>query len=465
MTEMTNLEWTMKTVWMRNSIVCAILLTGLGCSSDKDSEVTPSTSTGDGDGDSPNGDGDGDTNNPGSAGTANGDGDGDGVPASDAGTNSPAERDSGVPERDSIYAMVSVVFSDDGRTTYLNTFDTLDITQVDLGASREYPGIPAFQAALGKLFEASDESATITRYAVLDTVRWRDEGRIGFTSFGLTSAARSQNFFVASDKAYTFFDIVDRVAWDPTALRIAPAQPDPSTLELQRDGLTRRLGEGRARDDLAFQAFYFSDDDFFVHGPTSQIAVYDPVSDEVVDTIEADCTGLYISAQDEAGNIYFSNGSSAVIPRLLSNSAPESCMVRIKAGEQTLDPDFQLEFADLTDGRQAASFLYVGEGKGLIQVFHDENTTIEPDSDPWALSASENWRLWLVDVETQTASLLDDVPYFGGALHISVIDGRTFLLLASADYASTTGYELLPDGTSVQRFVSPAWTYDLFKVR
>jgi hypothetical protein len=232
-----------------------------------------------------------------------------------------------------------------------------------------------------------------------------------------------------------------------------------------RDGLSVRLGYHHAvRGNTAFQPFYWSDADFFVHAATSQIAVYDAETDATKAVLDVSCPGLQTVTRDEAGTLYFSNSTSAVIPRLFSASAPGACMARIMSGQETVDPGFALNFADVTEGRQGGTFQYLANGKGIFQVFHHERITIAPDADPFEIGSSANWRLWTLDLNTRAAAPIDGIDYFGGQYSAFTVGGRTFVLLPSSDYATTAAYEILSDGTAIKRGDSTGWAYLLLEV-
>ena len=363
------------------------------------------------------------------------------------------------------YALVTVVFSDDERTTYVNLLESLDqLSSIDLADAREFPGLAGVVTLGGKLFVYSADAPTVSRYTPAGTGAWAEEGRVDFGGYGEPDLLT--NIFISSQKGYMPFDVTGRVVWDPIALEIAGTQPASPSLPSDRDGLSVRLGYHHAvRGNLAFQPFYWSDADFFAHGSVSQVAIYEAGTDATKGLLDVSCPGIQTITRDEAGTLYFSNSTSAVIPRLFSASAPAPCMTRIKADEETIDSAFSLRFDELTEGRQGGTFQYLANGRGIFQVFHHERITIAPDADPFDVSFSPNWRIWTLDLETRAAAPVDGIDYFGGQYSAFTVGGRTFVLLPSADYSSTAIYEIVSDGTAVNRGDSTGWGYLLIEVR
>ena len=135
----------------------------------------------------------------------------------------------------------------------------------------------------------------------------------------------------------------------------------------------------------------------------------------------------------------------------LVKGAPQSCSLRVLAGEEAFDPSWQFRYADVAGGREGAVLRYLGDGKALADIFHDERATIGDTTDPSALGESSNWRLWTVDLHEGTGAPVEGLDFKPGGYNDVHVGGRSFILMPSADYAHTTAYELA-DGNAARRF-------------
>ncbi|WP_394830122.1 hypothetical protein LVJ94_26805 [Pendulispora rubella] len=363
------------------------------------------------------------------------------------------------------YALMSFVFADQGTSTYVNLFDSLDITSVDFAKAREFSGVAGTAAIGGRLFVSDGDSPVVTRFDVGNRGSWKEEGRVSFANYA-PRAPLFSNALAAPTRAYMAYNTVDRAVWDPLTMQITSQQPHDAQLPLVRDGFKVDAASARGivvRDQRVFWPVFWPNDDYTSFSKTSLIPVYDADTNATRALLETECPGLDFATQDEVGNIYFSSWIFSVPGPHYHTGAPKNCAVRIKKGEERIDPDFSLRFSDLTDGREAAAFSYIANGKGFMAVFHHELV-------PAGVSQKEAvegnyWRFWSVDLTNKTAAPIEEIGLFGGGYGTFKLDGRTFVLLVSKGYASTTAYEVLPDGKMVKRFESRGWGHDLVKVK
>ncbi|MCE9672238.1 MxcI [Myxococcus stipitatus] len=366
------------------------------------------------------------------------------------------------------YSLATSIFSQAGSATYVSVFDSLDVTGLDLKQAREYTGFATIGAVDGLLFVGSGEAPELSRYRVGDDGSLTEAGRFSFSNYGLTSAPLYLNQFVDSTRAYMSLEESKRVLWNPSTMEITGTADAPG-LDSQREGLVVKTSFDRGRvtrGDYAFQAFYWTDGTFYDFFPSSQIAVYSKADGALVKLIDAPCPGLDVATQDEAGNIYFSNWVfSAAAPVIEGDGAPATCVVRIKAGELELDTAWTRSLSDLVGGRQTAAFRYLGNGVGLVAVFHDEEVEINANTAPSVVTSESHWKLWRVNLETGTASQVDGLGFIAGGYYAFTLDARTFLLLPETDYSKTVVWELGTTGAPTKRFETLGWAYQFVKVR
>jgi hypothetical protein len=101
----------------------------------------------------------------------------------------------------------------------------------------------------------------------------------------------------------------------------------------------------------------------------------------------------------------------------IMREAPVPCVLRINAGEDRFDPEWTLDYRDVTDGRHGAMFSYIEHGQALISAFYDERTSFDDTTDPWNYVGSNNWRIWSMDLKTETGQPLEGIDFNGASAH------------------------------------------------
>ncbi|MCP3140358.1 MxcI [Pyxidicoccus xibeiensis] len=371
------------------------------------------------------------------------------------------------PQEKPVYSLATSIFSQGSSATYVSVFDSLDVTGLDLEKAYEHGGFATIGAVDGRLYVGGGETPEVIRYSVLDNGSLEETGKFSFANYGLTSAPLYLNHFVDGSSAYMSLEESRRIIWDPSSMQITGTAEAPG-LAREREGLVVKSSYDRARvvrDGYSFQAFYWTDGTYYDFLPSSQIAVYSNADDSLVKLIDAPCPGLDVATQDEAGNLYFSNWVFSAAAPVLEDDAPDTCVVRIKAGQQELDTSWTRSLSAMVGGRQTAAFRYLANGVGVVAVFHSENVVINDQTEPNVITGGSHWKLWRVNLETGAAAPVEGLDFIAGGYYAFRIEGRTFLLLPTSDYAKTAIWELGVDGAAVKRFETLGWAYQFVKVR
>jgi hypothetical protein len=392
----------------------------------------------------------------------------------DSGADAPAPESSYTPEpsdmpANPLYAIMYEVYDDTGSTSYLSLLDTLDIEAVDTSTSREYGRGRAFvQAYNGWLYVGDAESPTVTRFSVDDSGELVEDGTISFLPYGLQQGQfDSWNAtFISPDKAYLMdFGQGRTIIWNPTTLEILGAIEPPD--ELFRPGVTLEGSPAAVRDGLLFRTFNWVNYDDATYSTDFLLAIYDVQTDQLLELVpETRCPvpGNLVQT-DEAGNIYFSNWIWPVAGTIM-RGAPSSCVLRINAGATRFDPEWTLNYGDLTEGRRGAMFTYLPGNRALISAFYEERTSFDATTDPWSYVGSSNWRIWNADLTTMTATPIQGIDFNGGAYTPVQFDNRVFLMVPGGEEESyaTQLYEVT-DGTATPYVKLPGWSYQFVKLR
>lgn len=381
-----------------------------------------------------------------------------------AGCSSSDNTDSGTPG--ARFAISGVIFGDDTESTYISLLPSLDVTDVDYTKALEVPGRASIASYNGWLFVSGGESATITRYSIGENGTFSKDSVLSFANYGFDPFYIDDwgNTFVSATKAYLTNSSSLTVVWDPSAMTITR---DIETPELDREApLTIDGSPAVVRGNRLYRTFFWKDWDEYQTLPEQYLGVFDTDNDVLLDLVpESRCPGLNNRvSQDEAGNLYFSNWVYNVT-ETLGTGAPKSCALRLSPGADRFDANWQLTFSDLTGGREGAAFNYLGNGKGFITVFYDENVTVDEETDLNELALSPNWRLWSVDLTSKTAAPLEGSEWLAGGYATVQQDDRTFVLVPSEDYDVTSAQEIMSSGRAEPRFDIRGFSYQLLKLR
>jgi hypothetical protein len=367
------------------------------------------------------------------------------------------------------YAVMYEVYDDAGSTSYLSLLDSLDIEAIDQSQAREFGSGRAFvQTYDGKIFVGDAETPRVTRYSIGEGGDLMEEGTVSFANYGLTTGQFDawNVTFISPDKAY-LVDFKDgtTIIWNPSSMEIIGDIPPAA--EFNREGFSFESTPGALRDGLLFRTVSWANYDEALYSTDFLLAVYDVETDELLELIpETRCPvpGNLVH-RDEAGNIYFSNWVWPTAGVFLWE-APSPCVLRIKPGENRFDPDWLLDYREVTGGREGAMFSYLGDGQALISVFYDERTSFDEETDPWDYVGSPNWRVWSIDVDNRSGAPLDGLGFNGGAFTpLRFEDGLFILVPGGAPVNWATQVYEVTEGLAEPRVQLPGWSYQMVELR
>jgi hypothetical protein len=380
---------------------------------------------------------------------------------------------------DPAYALVTLVWSNEGPSGYVILTDSPDPADVSLDRAREFPGYTSVGVAGGQLLVSpSAEDPTIQRYRITAGHDWESTGALSFSNEGVAEVGFYRQYVARDRVAYLDVDVTGRVLWDPVEFAIRGARPDTS-LPLQSDGLRLYANFNRtyfAFDREILRPFSYHDEDWLRWSPNTRIVAYDADTQEATREIDAPCPGLDSITRDEAGNTYLGTWEySALFPLMGLGAAP--CVVRL-GPDGTLDRSWDSDLTPLTGGRQLVNFRYVGGGKAIAAVLHTEEygegfdfASFAQNVDDFWSSASRYHRLWLIDVDARAAAPIqgiDAFPFINPGFFHAVIDERVFVFLGDGSTnnpPSTVVYEIDRGGQASRRFEAPGTINQWVRIR
>lgn len=371
-----------------------------------------------------------------------------------------------------VYALQTLVYQpDDSVMSYVALTDTLDVEdELPLDDARELPGYAFITNIGGKLLLSTDEAPTIFQYEIGEGFVWDETGSVSFANQGLPSygAGFERHWFLNERVAYLTLEVTGRVVWDPTQMRILEVKED-TQIESERDGLVLDATFNRPPQLLegpVLKPFYYRDQDWFLFGPTTPIAVYDPETHDERDVIEAPCPALEVISQDEQGNTYFSPWSYG--PTLsLFGEGPVPCIARVKP-DLAVDSNWTMDLSTWTEGRPVHVFRYVADGQAIGTVLHVDEVEGDFESgydEALVLELDSHWRLWHFDLDAETARPIEGIGPTGSGFSMAELDGRNFLFVPNEDWSETTIYEVDAQGTAEAHFTVQGIVNNWIKVR
>ncbi len=357
------------------------------------------------------------------------------------------------------YVTSTIVWNAEGEDTYVTLLGDLDVDEVLLDDSIEFPGWSSVFTSGGKLLVSSGEAPRITRYSVESPTEISELETLEFLGAGYADSE-----FVSETKAYVFEE--DAIVWNPDEMVIEGRFELPVEDDRADDMLFSGLYEGRAvaisGNRMYVTAHWANWDDYRV-SEDSLIVVIDTDEDRVIKTIPVDCPYFDFTSVDDDGTVYFSNWVYSV-PQTLLEGKRKACSVRILPGQDDVDPSWSLEFASVTEGREGAALYAIGGGKAVFSVFYDELAETGGDIDMSTYADGAYWRFWLLDLEDLAAAPVDGIDFFAGGFGASRVNGETFVLLPSSSYESTTVYSIDTDGAAIQRWTTPGWSTEVLSL-
>jgi len=383
----------------------------------------------------------------------------------------PSTEASGEPSLPPLYALATSLYgTDDSVLSYVTLTDTLDLSELPREEAREFPGYSFISSSGGKLLVSDGEAPTITSYEIGADLSWQESARVNFGNLGVTGggAGFERHWFLDADTAYITLDVTKRIIWSPSEMVIDGVMED-TALAPVRDGLQLDATFNRQPRLLKgpiLKPFYYRDEDWYLFGQTTSIAVYDPVTHAEESIIDVPCPSLEVPSQDEAGNTYFSTWTYG--PTLgLYGLGPNLCVRRITP-DSTLDESWAPDLTSWTGGRPVNVFRYMRDGKAVGTVLHTDEVNIDfsagYDEDE-AAELDNHWRLWLFDLEAETARPIEGIEGIGSGFFWANFEGRTFLFVPNEDWSQSSVFELDTDGNATKRFESAGFINDWIRVR
>jgi len=371
-----------------------------------------------------------------------------------------------------LYSTYTAVISDVSEAT--------DITLRTTGL--ETPDWVTPSAYDNSIFIPEGSSPTITKYTVGADDQLVVEGQVSFASLGVSSVYNGpvpQRTLIAPDKAYFFNDgNQEIIIWDPSTMELTGRVVDLSAVlnepiaDLPGFSPATLPEFGRISGDRLFVPVRWANWDSLPPAmtilPSAGLLVIDITNDSVVRLLvdERLADSIY-TVMPDSGDIYLFTGAFGVAFQHLAGTTRPGGALRVRAGEETFDPDFYINLDEAVGNRPASAPVWAGGTSVFLKAYHEDYLPIpsEVQENPLDLISQQGWRYWRVDLEGQTpAQEMAEVPWTStdGFFYELPEEERLFIGVLASDYGRTTLFEVAPGGftpsvdvTGVLQTISP----------
>jgi hypothetical protein len=332
------------------------------------------------------------------------------------------------------YAVMQTVDSPEGRLNYLYVVPDLDIGQLDPSRAREFGGSTRILAFGGQIFVADAETLVIGRFDVDADLNLVPSGEVSLANLGI-SYIDSLGTFINAERAYYMnSEQLEIVVWNPTTMEIT-GSIDISSLANPAFGQFE-MREGTIVGDKLFANYYNSDWDAGLDESAATVAVLSTTENVLLDALRDErCGSAWYGSLLPNGDFVVPGTSWGGSARFyIQPPPPQNCLLRIRSGESTFDPDFLLSLdevtAPLVDG---ATFTYAAEVGGAVVWAREPGEFADADT----YYTDTVWRPRFVDVESWSSRTMDE------GLRSEGWFGETFIV---------DGAPHFPDGTALVRY-------------
>ncbi|MEY2936545.1 MAG: hypothetical protein RL033_7294 [Pseudomonadota bacterium] len=355
-----------------------------------------------------------------------------------------------VDPSDPVYMVFSTIEAAEDRLGYFATAHSLDAAEaINVRAGIEEPGGGRLYAepGIGTFMIGGGESPTITRYEVAEDGSLTPGDVLSFANQGVSDLADDAVVFVSPSKAY-FRDRsqLQLISFDPTRMELLDAFPlqglerpgfitDFGNFVLQRDG------------DVYFPMTWYDEDED--RGPQGAALVrVQPETDTIDVTTDPRCSGLSVGLLAESGDMYwFSTRVTTWWRADPTAPGPHDCALRVRAGETTFDPSWELDVTTRTNGWPSVATVPAGGSKLWLRVLEESEVPVPEDATPDVVEELQGWQWYLLDVASNEPAVRNGERPLGSYYAYGFrVDGHTYTTENDEDYTESTLLELSDEG-------------------
>ena len=359
--------------------------------------------------------------------------------------------------------IVGQIYSPEGYNTYVGVLPEIPQGEVDFASFRELGNANVFTSG-GYVFV--EEDGIMQRFSVDDDLRLVDGPRFSWQDFGIGEINATSTVFVSPERAYSFAPGLDVViVWNPETME-RTGNLDVGFPE-RPDGMETFATDGYVVGDKVIWNVFSGNWDTITPYPAVTLVIADAEDDEPVRVVEDDrCLPGGPASVDDEGNYYVQAGAFYGYFMAYGDVASDArtCVLRVNAGEGQPDPDFLIDYQELTGSYVSDPWFNISGDQFFARSWDPEVAFPDPEHfyDNAAL------RPLIIDISEGTTRPypdLSDVKTIDGVTRI--VDGVSYFQLSQTGYVengNTDVVELREDGI-VPRFHLNGFLLGLDRVR
>lgn len=338
-----------------------------------------------------------------------------------------AEGDSGERADEAVVVAVLTRSPNDTYQTYLVASEDVPSGTLDLSRALELPD--ALVATNGEaIFVGNNEQLTLQRYEVNSDYSFTLVGELSLQRYGVDYINNDPLFFSPTSAYYVDAAQGQIIAFDPSTMRITG---DIQVPEILRDDYTTWMGPPQRVGDHYMATLLYTDDAWTATAPDSTVGIIvDDDEDEPIRLLRDDRgVGSYLSFVSDDESFYFAaDGLSGNLALAKLQDVPSSRVLRVRSGEDEVDPSFMIDLGALLDTPATFGFWPVSGSSFVVQAWAsdvDPEDVLEPGDGGWG----QPYYDWMfVDIETMVAKPVAGLERSAAYNTLRLrVDGKTYL--------------------------------------
>lgn len=358
-----------------------------------------------------------------------------------------SDDDDNDPVGEPAFIIQSTVQTPDGtRTVYFNVLSSLT-DEVDIADATEFNSNSRMKVYNGKVYVFDSENVEIIRFGIDENNDLIEEDKLsviglGASGFGGTNAIVSEQHAIAFVQGIRQF-----VFWNPSTMEITGTLDYPDIVpDAFRAGFTAPFDN----DGRVFYGFSGFDFATFSNKPGARLVIIDPVTQTAETIFDENIAAGTEGAIDGNGDYYFSADAYFGFGRYLvaENRDKIQTIQRVRRGENTFDPSFNLLASELTDDNvpqmSSGGFHIVGDRFfAVLNGGTDEEIAANPQAALFSASLGRNLYVGsTADWKGTKIPFNDDTKAFTIVFPIA---GEVYVVASSTDPATAGGTDLVND--------------------
>jgi len=360
------------------------------------------------------------------------------------------------------------VWDDTTTTSYFHVVPSLEAgTGVRPDQALEVPGAAKLYSAydLGWFAVGSGEAPEIARYRLGDDGRLINDARLSFQAYGVSDLWDTL-YFVSPTKAY----YPDRsggqlIVWNPAEMRVLGSIPLPETL---RDGYLALYGYAPIQrgSELLISVGWFDWDVNDAVLPETGLLVLDTETDSVVRfDVDTRCGGITYPVGMPSGDTYLVSSAIAGAAHRLGRLESAPCALRVRAGADSIDPEYLVALADVAGGQLAGEPVPGPGGSLFLRVFDETLASPTAPMVTWELTGRAAWRWWQWAPADDGASWVEALPPSTADVLWFQVDGRVYGTETTEDYSTTTLIDIGAESGPDRLLTVPGFLHGVSRIR